>query len=64
MGTKKPRPSGKNAVAVPFIEKQYIHIYKKVKNSKNRTIEFETKVGDSLEGCYLVSFVSWLQRPQ
>ena len=44
-------------MGISFIEKQKIYIYKKVKNNKNTTIDFETKVAEPLEGCHLVSFV-------
>ena len=35
----------------------YLHIYTKVKKSKNIIFDFETEFADSLESCYLLSFV-------
>ena len=49
MGLKAP-PAAKMPWGISFIEKT-IYTYKKVKNNKNKTIDFETKVAELLESC-------------
>ena len=55
MGLKAP-PAAKMPWGISFIEKQYIHI------KKLKVINFETKVAELLEGCYLVSFVKLVSK--
>ena len=61
---QRPPPSEENAVGISFDEKQYLHIYTKVKKSKNTIFNFETKFADSLKVVIDSHLLSCLQKSQ